>query len=104
MAAKPGDWYVENLLEDDRLLTEALQKRGLTVTRTYWDDPEYNWADTKFVIVRTPWDYFSRYEEFSLWFEETAKVTQFINSYDIIKWNIDKHYMNELNAKGINIL
>lgn len=103
MAAEPGDWYIENLLEDDRLLTEALQKRGLTVARTYWDDPEYNWADTKFVIVRTPWDYFSRYEEFSLWFEETAKVTQFINSYDIIKWNIDKHYMNELNAKGINI-
>lgn len=103
MAAYPGDWYVENLLEDDRLLTEALQKRGLTVARTYWDDPEYNWAETKFVIIRTPWDYFSRYDEFSKWFEETAKVTKFINSYDIIKWNIDKHYMLALKAAGINI-
>ncbi len=103
LAAEPGDTFVENLLLEDRLLTEVFQKYGLKVTRTNWDNPEFKWSDTAYVIIRTPWDYFSRYDEFSKWFEETAKVTKFINSYDIIKWNIDKHYMLELKSAGINI-
>jgi glutathione synthase/RimK-type ligase-like ATP-grasp enzyme len=97
------DWYVNNLLEDDRLLAEALKKRGMTVTRTNWDNPDFDWSKTKYAIFRTPWDYFNRYAEFSKWLENTSKVTKFINSIDIIKWNIDKHYMLELQDAGINI-
>ncbi len=103
LIAAAGDEFVENILEEDRILTKALEKNGLKVTRTNWDDPEFNWADTKYVLFRTPWDYFNRYSEFAPWLEDAAKVTKFINPIDIITWNIDKHYMIDLQKAGINI-
>jgi glutathione synthase/RimK-type ligase-like ATP-grasp enzyme len=102
-AKDSADWFVNNILEDDRLLTDALIKRGLKVTRTNWDNPSFNWADTKYVLFRTPWDYFKRYSEFSPWLKSAAKVTKFINPIEIINWNIDKHYLLDLEKAGINI-
>ncbi|MEO8512126.1 MAG: hypothetical protein ABI543_01070 [Ignavibacteria bacterium] len=103
LKAEPGDEFLENILEEDRILTQALEKHGLKVTRTIWDNPEFNWADTNYVLFRTPWDYFNRYSEFAPWLESAGKVTKFINPIDIINWNIDKHYMLELEKAGINI-
>ena len=40
---------------------------------------------------------------FFSWIEKTKNKTEFINSSDIIKWNIDKHYLIDLEKKGINI-
>lgn len=101
--AEAGDEFTENILEEDRLLSASLEKHGLIVTRTNWDNPEFNWADTKYVVFRTPWDYFNRYDEFAPWLERAGKVTEFINPIEVINWNIDKHYMLELEKAGINI-
>lgn len=103
MKAEPGNKFVEDILEEDRLLKGALEKRGLMVTRTYWDDPEFRWTDTHCVLFRTPWDYFNRYDEFEPWLKKAGKVTKFINPLDVIYWNIDKHYMLDLEKAGINI-
>lgn len=103
LSAEKDDWYVNNILEDDRLLTDALEKRGLKVTRTNWDYPSFNWSETKFAIFRTPWDYFNRYDEFAKWLDKASAVTKFINPIEVIRWNIDKHYMLELQESGINI-
>lgn len=103
LTAEPGDEFIENILEEDMLLNSALEKRSLRVTRTYWDNPEFNWAETKYVLFRTPWDYFNRYDEFEPWLKNAGKVTKFINPIEIIYWNIDKHYMLDLEKAGINI-
>lgn len=103
LSADEGDWYKQNLLKDDRLLREALEKHGLKVTRTNWDNPGFDWSETKFAIFRTPWDYFNRYDEFSVWLASTSKITKFINSIDVINKNIDKHYMLDIQKAGINI-
>lgn len=103
LSAETGDEFTETILEEDRILTQALEQKGLKVTRTNWDNPVFNWAETGYVILRTPWDYFSRYDEFAPWLEKAARLTRFINPVDIINWNIDKHYMLELQDAGINI-
>lgn len=103
LSAETGDEFTETILEEDRILTAALENLGLTVTRTNWDNPDFNWSETGYVIFRTPWDYFSRYSEFAPWLERTAALTKIINPVDIINWNIDKHYMLELQDAGINI-
>ncbi|WP_343486221.1 hypothetical protein [Allomuricauda sp. d1] len=95
--------YIENLLLEDRLVVESLQKVGLKTLRLSWDDPDFDWSETKYALFRTTWDYFDRFNEFSAWLKKTAKVTRFINSGTLIKWNIDKHYLLDLHAKGINI-
>ncbi len=100
---KTKDPYVANLLLEDQLVVEALQQLGLKVVRKSWDDPDFDWSSTKYAMFRTTWDYFDRYEEFTRWYRDASKVTKFINSKRLIDWNIDKHYLQELHNKGINI-
>ncbi len=100
---KPGDWYVENIMLEDALLRAALEARGLHVHRTNWDDPRFDWRETRFAMFRTTWDYFDRFPEFSKWLDATALKTQFLNPLPLIRWNMDKHYLQDLAAKGILI-
>lgn len=97
------NWYVQNILEDDRLLTEAFQKKGLRVTRTNWDNPTYQWNETRYALFRTTWDYFDRFTEFSKWLDQTSQQTTFINPIETIRWNIDKHYLADLQKDSVNI-
>ena len=54
--------YTDNIFLEYRLLKEALERLGLTVRRTYWDDPTYDWSQTRAVVFRTIWDYFERFD------------------------------------------
>lgn len=97
------DWYIDQVLLEDQLLFDALTKKGLTVCKKDWADKNFDWTSTKYAIFRTTWDYFERFDEFFVWLEETKKKTTFINSDEIIKWNIDKHYLKNLAKNKINI-
>lgn len=100
---KKESTYIQNVLLEDRLVLEALQRLGLNAVRKSWDDPDFDWSSTKYALFRTTWDYFDRYQEFSKWLESTSKQTKFINSKNLIYWNIDKHYLKNLSNKGVNI-
>ncbi len=96
--------YISNILLERKLLQEALEKKKLKVDCTYWDDPEYDWSQTKTIVFRTIWDYFERYDEFSLWLDMIKNKTKFINPKSLIDWNIDKHYLADLENRGIAIV
>lgn len=95
--------YVQNVLDEDQLLLSACEKLGLKMHRTNWDDPIFDWTSTKYIIFRTTWDYFDRFEEFSRWLEKVSSQTILVNSKDLIYWNLDKKYLFELHEKGISI-
>jgi glutathione synthase/RimK-type ligase-like ATP-grasp enzyme len=97
------NWYIQNILNDDKVVQEALEKRGLRVTRTNWDNPNFDWSQTLCAIFRTTWDYFDRFAEFSMWLDVVSTKTQLINSIETIRWNIDKHYLQDLANKGVRI-
>lgn len=97
------DWYVQQILDEDNYVLEALKEAGLNVCKKAWCDPEFNWASTKAVMFRTTWDYFDRYPEFSVWLKEVSKTCKLINSAELIEWNIDKRYLIELADAGINV-
>ncbi len=103
VAPKKSSPYIENVLLEDRLVLEALEKQGLKVIRKSWDDPDFDWTGTKFALFRSTWDYFERFGEFGQWLEKTAKLTQFINSDRLIAWNMDKYYLLDLANAGIAI-
>ncbi len=100
---KNPDWYTKQVLKEDNLVEEALKKKGLKVIRTFWDNPNFDFSEAKITVFRTIWDYFHRFDEFSKWLEDTKIKTKFINSAETIYWNIDKHYLQDLSEKGINI-
>ena len=97
------DNYIQNVLDEDRLLKEALEKDGLKVHRTNWDNPYFDWSSTRYILFRTTWDYFERFDEFSSWLREVSNKTQLINQKELIYWNIDKHYLQDLSDQGIRI-
>lgn len=95
--------YIQNVMTEDRILQEALEEKGLKVFRTHWDNPNFDWTSTRYAIFRTTWDYFDRFLEFSQWLDITSKLTEFINPLSLIRWNMDKHYLADLQKKGIHI-
>lgn len=99
----PKDSNEEDILTEDTLIQNSFEKLGLKVFRTSWANPEFDWTTTKAAFFSTTWDYFDRYEEFSKWFEDVKSKTLLINPYETIKWNLDKHYLNDLESVGINV-
>ena len=96
--------YIQNILDEANYLTKALESENLTVERTFWDNPDYDWTQTRAVVFRTVWDYFERFQEFQEWLERVSKLTIFINPLALIQWNIDKHYLSDLEQKEITIV
>ena len=95
--------YVHNVFYEDFLVQEALINEGFNTLRLAWDDSNFDWASTKSVLFRTTWDYFDRFNEFSEWLQQVSQKTKLLNSKYIINWNIDKHYLNDLKQKKVNV-
>lgn len=94
--------YIDNVLLEDKLVQKALENEGLKTIRLAWDDPKFDWSTTQFALFRTTWDYFDRFDEFSIWLNKVNQQTTLLNSNEIINWNIDKHYLNDLEKKGVH--
>ena len=95
--------YKHNVFFEDYLVVEALKNKGLNTQRLAWDDKNFDWSSTKSILFRTTWDYFDRFNEFSKWLSNVTKKTRLFNSEKLIRWNIDKHYLNDLKLKHVNI-
>jgi glutathione synthase/RimK-type ligase-like ATP-grasp enzyme len=102
--AEPGDWYLANILQDDQLLTDALAKHGLTAQRVDWADPTLDLRQFRAAVFRTTWDYFERADEFQAWLNRCDTHTQWINPLGTVRWNMDKRYLADLQAHGVNIV
>jgi len=89
---------------EDALLQKAFEDSGLTVMRKAWDDPLFDWSTTRLIIFRSTWDYFYRFNEFNSWLDKVSQQTQLINSSKLIQWNVDKHYLKDLENNGVHIV
>ncbi len=96
------DWYNLQVLLEDELVVNALRQQGLNARRLSWSNKEFDWADTKAVLLRTTWDYFDRIQEFNDWLDKVQPITRFINPVEILRWNMDKHYLLDLQERGVN--
>ena len=95
--------YISNVLKEDNLVKNALQKNGLRVGRVSWSNPTFDWSSTRVALFRTTWDYFYQFNEFEQWLSRVSNLTQLIHSPEVIKWNLNKVYLKELEEKGIRI-
>lgn len=98
----PSDFY-QNVYLEDGLVLKSLLKLDLKATKKSWSDPNFDWSSTRFVLFRSTWDCFERYDEFSTWLDYVSTQTSLINSASLIQWNIDKHYLLDLKEQDIHI-
>jgi glutathione synthase/RimK-type ligase-like ATP-grasp enzyme len=96
--------YIANILKEYELLKAALEAKGVSVERTYWDDPHYDWSQTDAAVVRTVWDYFERSDAFVRWMATTAAKTRLINPLPLLQWNTHKYYLRDLRERGVRIV
>lgn len=90
------------LSESDRALIEPLALRGISVASVTWDDPQVDWSAFSAVLLRSTWDYHTRVDEFNRWLARVeAAGVRLWNPPAMIRWNIDKVYLRELNEHGI---
>ncbi len=86
---------------DDRLLAPALTAAGIHAVPAVWDDPAVDWDAFDLVVVRNPWDYVERREEFLAW---AATVRRLVNPEPVLRWNTDKRYLADLDAAGLPVV
>lgn len=85
-------------------LSRALGDRGIITEVVDWDNASVDWSRFSMAIVRSPWDYHRRYPEFLTWLDAVSAVTTLQNPADIIRWNTNKEYLDELVDAKIGIV
>lgn len=94
-----------NLYEDDHLLVAALSDIGIASVPAVWSDASIDWTSFDALIMRTPWDYFERAAEFRAWLDaRIAEPVLLCNSREILDWNFDKGYLQDLARAGVAIV
>jgi glutathione synthase/RimK-type ligase-like ATP-grasp enzyme len=85
-------------------LSRSLGDRGIITEIVDWDNASADWSRYEMAIIRSPWDYHRRYPEFLTWLDAVSTVTRLQNSADIIRWNTNKEYLDELVEAKIGIV
>jgi glutathione synthase/RimK-type ligase-like ATP-grasp enzyme len=98
-----ANWYVAQLLGEERLLLAGLEARGLRTARVAWSNPDFDWSRTRAAVFRSTWDYFERFAEFSAWMDRVERGTRLFNAPELVRWNVDKHYLRDLAGRGVNV-
>lgn len=98
--ANTEGWFI-----DDDLVHEPLKDLRWEIVNLPWDDQNVDWNDFDVVVIRSPWDYQDRPDQFV---EVLAKIesssARLLNSLEAVKWNINKNYLFELEKKGIELV
>jgi len=81
---------------DEELLLPYLPEAELVT----WENPAVDWASYDLVILRSTWNYTEHLEDFLAWATKVDKVTTLKNPLDIIEWNTNKRYLQDLAVQG----
>jgi glutathione synthase/RimK-type ligase-like ATP-grasp enzyme len=72
-----------------------------TATVASWDDPSVDWGSFAAAVVRSTWDYHVRRDDFLRWARHVGEVSKLWNPVEVIEWNTDKRYLDELADQGV---
>jgi len=91
------------LTPDDRSAFSAFSAAGIEVVPTVWTEPLPEGLDA--LVLRSTWDYHLRLADFLAWVSAVeARGIPLWNSPDTVRWNVDKAYLLEVEARGVPIL
>ena len=95
---------VDALFDDDRLLIDALRRRGVDAVPAAWSD-DVDWAAFDLTVLRSTWDYVDRLPEFIRTLEAIERSgCRISNPLDAVRWNCDKRYLDALADWGVPVV
>ena len=89
------------LSPDDGDVVPTLRDLGIQSAPVVWSDPAVDWSAFAAVVIRSCWDYHLRAGEFLHWIERLPVPV--FNPVDVVRWNMHKSYLLDLESKGIRI-
>ncbi len=96
---------LKNFYTYDKMLIEPMNKLGWSPEEISWRNEKVNWDSYKAVIVRSTWDYQNDPEKFFKVLEKINKSSAHLeNNLELMKWNMNKKYLYDLEKKGIRIV
>lgn len=91
--------------QEDGMVVCFLESKGLQVQRVQWHDKNIRWQEFTLVILKSPWDYHYHYSAFMEWLAEVNRLgVQILNPYDVVRWNSDKHYLQQMIDEGLDVI
>jgi len=88
---------------DLELLLAEFARRDVLAEAPVWHDPSVDWTAFDLIVMRSPWDYPQRIAEFLAWLD-SLPVGRVLNPPALIRWNLDKRYLLDLEALGVDIV
>lgn len=86
-------------------LTPALAAEGFDLELVRWRDIAERAGEFAAILPLMVWDYFEGNEDaFLSAIAKAESVTPVFNGFDILKWNADKSYLDELEARGAPVI
>lgn len=85
-------------------LLSALRAAGADAHEVDWDNDTVEWPSFDLALLRSTWDYFERLPAFLAWAKHASMQTRLLNPLDVLRWNTDKHYLDELAQAGVPVV
>jgi Prokaryotic glutathione synthetase, ATP-grasp domain len=91
-----------DLINDDRLVTKALQRHGIEVNPLIWDSDMAQDQSLSSIVIRSCWDYHVKPQQFLLWVRQTEeRGLELWNPARAVEWNLNKIYLRDLKRMGV---
>ncbi len=89
----------------DHMAITPLSQLGWEVRQVSWHAPNVDWNEFAAVVIRTPWDYHLHLAEFLAVLEQIdASGARLLNPLEVVRWNVDKTYLRELESNSVRIV
>jgi len=88
---------------DAQPLLDALATEGIAADFLAWDDPGADFSCARLTLLRSTWNYPQHADAFAHWLDRTAAVSDLWNPLAVVRWNIHKSYLLELERRGVPV-
>ncbi len=89
---------------DEAPLADALAAAGIDAALVAWDDPAVNWDAPIPTLLRSTWNYALDVGRFLAWVDRASAAGPFWNPPHVVRTNVRKRYLLELQARGVPIV
>jgi hypothetical protein len=96
---------ISAFVSDADLSLPAMTALGWDVDFVPWRAAGVDWSRYDLVYICTPWDYQDDPDAFlDVLYRIEKSSALLVNPLDTVRWNLDKHYLRELESKGVRIV
>ncbi|MCH7226699.1 RimK family alpha-L-glutamate ligase [Haloferula sp. A504] len=89
----------------DHLAIPPLEALGWSVETLPWTAEDVDWGNFDAVVIRSTWDYQLRPDAFLSRLAEIERAgARVLNPIETCRWNLEKTYLRELEARGVTII